>query len=842
MNVMAQSPSTSSTLTTDQLRTEAEESQAQNATNVRPDPIVLITEDLARSGLVPDDINARRIDNTERAAAGVPHSTDGYVIPYYTLTGKSAGFYRLRLFDYTPKYKQPRETQNHVYFPRGFKDLADQHNYVLIVEGEKKAALACKLGIPAIAFGGVDSWKSRSIVLPNETELKPRRDGKKIQAKLPAGHEGPEDGSSTLAVGFQDLVDYCVATQKSIVIVYDVDASEKAATSVQRAAALLGFELRFLGVPFNKIKQLSLPLPPTTTPTIGVGEKGRAKIGLDDYLVQHGASAFYQLLTLTFKKRNAFPRHPNIRDYINKRLQRSRMSRKEMQQVSIAILSELDADGVRLWSTEEAQAYYFDLTTHKLIRVSFTGQVNELTESMFGHLLYQKFGVGAADFKVVQWLGTQFTGEPPIEHASPYRVLARPKINENSVTLQISDGQYVVVTSEGIQIKDNGSDNILFESGHVKGMDIEAFKEAFKHQSSQPPQPWWMDVLSQVRLRDKDRQRCVTAMMFYISPWLYRWRGTQLPIEMTLGEAGSGKSTLQELRLSVLTGIPKLRNAPTDLKDWHASISNVGGLHVTDNLQFADKGLRQRLSDEICRIITEPQPTIEMRKYYTNAEIISIPIRCTFGITAIQQPFLNADILQRAFIIELDKSQDLMNGSLAYDATWMQQQLNRFGGREAWVAHHCAMLMFFFRLAERKWNLKYQAKSRLINLEQALCLMAEVFNISSSWIPDYLVSATDRSVTDADWAFEGLQAFVAWWRTFQQMPDKLNPKKTTYKAVTVQDISEWAQMSDEYTDCEMLTNSRRLGRYLKTHKTLVASAAKLVEDGTTNNRTRYKLL
>lgn len=786
-----------------------------------------MAEDLATSGLTIEDVNARWISSPEKAATKTPFSVNGYVIPYFNIHGKPASFYRVKLFDFDPKYKQPKDTPNHVYFPKGFMACAEKHNYVILTEGEKKAALATKMGFPACALGGVDSWRNRIVTLPVDAELNANE--KKVQAKLPAGEELTEEQMAPLALGIQELIDYLINSGKHLVIIYDTDSQFGTNSQVQRAAASLAFELRFKGIRFDRIRQLTLPLLPQLS-----------KVGLDDYLLnQPTNTAFHDLLTNCLQKRSAFPRHPNIRDYLNKRLQKSKMSRKEMQQVAIAILSELDAGGLRLRSADELQAYYFDYKTHKLMKVSFTGQPNEMTETEFGQYMYRTFGLGAADFRVMQWLGTQFTGEDPIEDVTPYRVFARPNFHSDNVIMQISDGEYVIIDKNGLTIKANGTDSILFESGHVKPVDTEKLKAEWVKQTSnnadKPLPNWWMDVLSLVRLKDKDKQRVITALMFYMSPWLYRWRGTQLPIEMTLGEAGSGKSTLQELRLSIQTGDPKLRNAPQDLKDWHASVANSGGLHVTDNVQLVDRNLRQRLSDEICRIITEPKPTIEMRKYFTNAELMQIPVRCVFGITAIQQPFLNADILQRAIIIELDKAQDLINGSLSYDGRWKEQQLSRFGGREAWLVHHFTVLHRFFTLIQRRWNMAYQAKHRLINFEQALCIMAEVFGIRSDWIPDYLVGVTNHAVTEADFAFEGICAFAAYWRTHG-----MNGK--TYRPFTVQEIANWAMGSDVYDKCEQITNTRKLGRYLKVHKTMVASAAGIVEGGSSNNRQMYKLL
>lgn len=782
-------------------------------------------EDLSRSGLAVDDVNARPISSPERAATNTPHTVAGYVLPYLSLQGSPVPFYRVRLFDHEPKYKQPRDAANHVYYPKGFLAAAQKSKYVIITEGEKKAALATRRGFPAVALGGVDSWRNRIISLPADAELS--SSSNKVQARLPAGGEAHEDYMSPLALGLQDLIDYVIRTDKTLIIVFDSDTSMKTYTQVQHAAASLGFELRFRGIPFERIRQIILP----------AAELGAEKIGLDDYLMHAPETHFPKLVANCLAKPSAFPRHPNIRDFINKRLQKAKLSRKETQQIANAILSELDATGLRLRNKDEIQSYYFDRQTLKLMRVRFSGSPDELSENPFGQYLYRTFGLGAADQRVVQWLGSQFNGEAPVLDVTPYRVFARPDHVTDNVIMQISDGAYIVVDANGLHIKANGTDSILFESEQVRGIDVEKLKAEWTRQAALDYTPnWWMDVLNDVRLRDKDKQRAITALLFYVSPWLYRWRGTQLPVEMTLGEAGSGKSTLQELRLMIQTGDPRLRNAPQDMKDWTASAVNAGGMHITDNVQLLDKQLRQRLSDELCRIVTEPYPHVEMRKYYTNADLMRLPVRCVFGITAIQQPFLNADILQRSVIIELDKAQDIVNGSLSYDMAWKEQQLTRFGGREAWLAHHLLVLHRFFKLVQQKWNRKYSAKHRLINFEQSMMLMAEVFNLPNEWIPDYLMGATNAAVVSTDMAYEGLIAFSEYWRVAAIDPVTKKPKH-----FTVQDIGNWAMGNDDYEKCEILVNTRKLGRYMKTHQTMVATGANIVEAGMANNRVRYRL-
>src|ERR1700761_2807420 len=135
-----------------------------------------VAADLEKSGLTPVDILLRPLGPSERAASNVSHSGQGYVIPYWSSKGIPLPFYRVKILNPEQeagiKYKQPRNTVNHIYFPPKF--LHTLHKWIrtstsraiILTEGEKKAALACKLGFPAVAFGGVDSWRNRTVILP----------------------------------------------------------------------------------------------------------------------------------------------------------------------------------------------------------------------------------------------------------------------------------------------------------------------------------------------------------------------------------------------------------------------------------------------------------------------------------------------------------------------------------------------------------------------------------------------------------------------------------------------------------------------------------------------------
>ena len=210
----------------------------------------------------------------EIAACGIPQrSVDGYVIPYFDIKGAPVQFYRVRLLNPNDgiKYRQSSKEANHIYFPKGF-DIHGE-DYVIITEGEKKAACAVKSGFKGcVAVSGVDSWRNRTLALPKDTKLESRPNTGQLLAKVPSGDSEQTVQmfeSSTLAEGMQDLIDACVRFKKQVIIIYDSDEDGGCKLEVQRAAARLGYELRYRGLPLDHIRQLVLP------------SRG-SKVGLDD--------------------------------------------------------------------------------------------------------------------------------------------------------------------------------------------------------------------------------------------------------------------------------------------------------------------------------------------------------------------------------------------------------------------------------------------------------------------------------------------------------------------------------------------------------------------------------
>ncbi len=807
------------------------------------DPNILA--DLAASGLTPQDINASAAGPPELAAVKISSSNvHGYKIPYYTIEGQPLPFYRVKLFDHHPRYKQPRNSENYVYYPPKLlgalskqKAAGKLPHFILLTEGEKKAAAAVKAGVPAIAFTGVDSWRTKTFTIPDESKLETSIFGKtkQIRIRLPSTNIDFIE-NLTLAVGMKELIDLLIKRDLHAIIVYDTDADvDGVKPQVQRAAATLGYELRFRGITFDHIRQLVLPYEGTKL----------EKVGLDDFLLVQGVDKLRELIDQTLTASMAFPRHPSPKTYINQRLNR-RLSRKESQNVSLAILTELDSRGQRLTCKGTNTPYYFDKDSKRLMPALLLRQKDDpMHETPFGHFLYREFNLSAADTRILHWLASQFTGELPIQQVDPRRIMSVPD-GKDEVAIQISDGQFALVTADikrPLQILDNGSKGLLFEFDQVETTDGDELLLEFTKQRDKDTNPWWYNVLGTVRLTESNlwtgqpekqssnRSRILATLLFYISPWLNRWRSTQLPIELMIGEAGSGKSSLYILRQNIIAGRSHLRNAPSDLRDWYASVIHTGGMHVIDNVQFVNKDLRQRLSDELCRITTEPFPHIEMRKLYTTSTQLQVPVRANFAMTAIQQPFHNADLIQRAAIFELEQITEGIDGS------WVDHQIERFGGRTKWLAHHLVVLHKFLRAVTRggAWDPEYHASHRLVNYEQCLIVMGDVLGLDVDWIPEVLNTAAQVNLTEADWTMEGLKAFADETR-------KERAKKSTGDGrikVTAADIVQWANENEEYSGNEMLTNTRRVGRYIQAHKSTVKRITGIYVGALYGNRRQY---
>jgi putative DNA primase/helicase len=185
---------------------------------------------------------------------GVPG--EGYTIPYSKDFSRAKILKRNSVFGevHKQKYVQRKGTSPRLYMPEmGCIDWpAIRKNpsvSICITEGEKKAAAACKTGIPCVGVGGVSCFRSKeAALLPDfeQFELKGR----------------------------------------TILIAYDSDLIDK--PQVRYAEYMLCLELTVRGATVMRVR-----LPQ---------QEGNDKVGLDDYLVANGLPRNIKLAKIAFDK------------------------------------------------------------------------------------------------------------------------------------------------------------------------------------------------------------------------------------------------------------------------------------------------------------------------------------------------------------------------------------------------------------------------------------------------------------------------------------------------------------------------------------------------------------
>ncbi len=136
--------------------------------------------DLRKSGLTDDTIEkmgVRSMNGMDLAIAvqGVAlaskaYAAQGYAIPYFndqrTVVAERYKMFWTSPTEDSPKYLSSINQHTELYFPPGLETLLQTLDYVVVTEGEKKAAKAVQEGIPCVAIPGVYMWadsKSRAL-------------------------------------------------------------------------------------------------------------------------------------------------------------------------------------------------------------------------------------------------------------------------------------------------------------------------------------------------------------------------------------------------------------------------------------------------------------------------------------------------------------------------------------------------------------------------------------------------------------------------------------------------------------------------------------------------------
>ena len=223
----------------------------------------LAAQQLEQSGLTLQDAAANGLEilsSEEMQALGYGSDQPGLLFKYWDPWRQAyippKTFHRVRLLGHSSnalvarqvnptRYLQPPNTLNSLYLPRQIDGVdfdwgqflsGDKDLY--ITEGEKKALLACKRGLPCIALGGVDMWR--------------------------ASKRGIEELPMLRQINFAG---------RSVLIIFDTDTANGLKPTVLQAANRLMDYLAVQGA----VPQLVI-LPPR--------EDG-VKVALDDYLMQN---------------------------------------------------------------------------------------------------------------------------------------------------------------------------------------------------------------------------------------------------------------------------------------------------------------------------------------------------------------------------------------------------------------------------------------------------------------------------------------------------------------------------------------------------------------------------
>lgn len=762
-------------------------------------------ENLKTSGLTDEYIELMRIAPNKNEKPGV----HDYAIPYFDFKGSVVkGFYRIRrLRDNdlpgAAKYIQPAGSPNRLWIPPNWLRIQQGRDYVIITEGEKKAASVAQHNLPIVALGGVDNWNTKKLQIDLSKLERVADDQRKVTLTLDE-HE-LDIIEEQVAPEFIDLVKHLTTNNKTAFIIFDTDTENGLKEEVQRAAFNLAIWLDSQGVENVKLAVL----PPGAD---------NAKVGLDDYLIENGPKELEEFLR---DEEHSFPVHPHPKKWIRNLLNGPRLTRNHASNIARTVVAGLDSRGKR-FVDEAGRFYYFD-SRSKILHTFFLGS-NDLRNfrlDTFGSFLHAEFGVGTSDGALLSRIADSFVTVPGIETTTPRRVV---HTTENALYYQLSDSRMARVNEKRIEVVDNGTDGVLFLSGQV---------EAIKSKLTLPKreEPGWMEVLQRTSIQPMEgmsmrQTRILLTCLFYLNPWFRRWRGLMLPIELAIAEPNSGKSFLYNLRSAILVGNPTLKHAPSSIRDWYADLASTPAFWIGDNLGRLPNALRNTMSDELARLVTDPNPSVSLRKLYTTAENTRLPVDCTFAMTAINNPFTKEDIMQRSIVISL---QAVPAGTR--DGKWYNREIED-GGRESWLAEHLITAQKFLKLAKSRWKENYLSNHRLVNFEQSLLIMGEVLGYKDEMdeVVTLLSDTIQENIAQFNPVIEALRAYVRYRYETGAFEEPF----------FASDVVEWAIGNFEFGHVRVLQEARQLGRYVGSHAYDIKQSTGIYkEEGRTGGKSRY---
>lgn len=770
-------------------------------------PVSLTPEtlrDLERSGLTKKTIASSGIqDGATDDAVGVllrdKYKVTGFVIPYVSVDRSPSKFYRVKVLSSLnghepPKYLQPRGAGNHLYTPSSISDIEpdwakDASVTLYLTEGEKKALSAIQAGLPTIAVSGVFSWRTHLHTLERGVVRVEDKPSAKI---VHLDDRGEKAYRTQVAPEFSDIE----WKDREVVLIFDSDATTN--SEVQRAA----FELaNWLAERGAVTRQISLADRVSPAVLRRAGRSESEKLGLDDVLSLDPSFSDH-LIDPEWRDSEGFrPLPSDPHEWVTEQLNSGRTTRDTQERVAQFAIDWLDANGTRFMGADGTY-YFFDNET-RVLHDFILGKsgVGAVRETSFGHLLMEQLSLDPVDASTLgRLIGLFPLGARVI---SPNRVLAQSPDQPDVIYYQLSDADVMKVSSDGLEFLSNGDDDVLFYKGAIEPFDLDVLASACE-EWKRPKVPLWYKALSTLNLTpmgDLDLEQTLRLLtcLFYVSPWLNRWRGAMMPLEIAVAEPNSGKSFLMNLRKGILTGRPSLSGLPNDYRDWVATVSAAPAMWICDNLGNVKTDYWHRLNDELARLITDPAPSIEMRQLYTTATTFRVPINSSFAITTIRNPFTAPDILQRALVYGLSA---IPNGKR--DPDWYTDRLSH---RPEWVAEHLNVLHLFLKLARSKWQANFKTGYRLVHFEQAILLAGEVLGWDMREIVDGLAGVVAATVAQYDPVIEAFTTFIDEWDRGR-------------KRIHLREVNAWVEQDpgERFTALRQFANEITLSKYVLSHK------------------------
>ncbi|MGL5077829.1 MAG: DUF3854 domain-containing protein, partial [Waterburya sp.] len=473
---------------------------------------------------------------------------------------------------------------------------------VIITEGEKKAASLAMVGLSALGLGGIDSWRTSRIEATKADVVKIDKSSNRIVLNA---ENLLEKLRESVAEEFSDSTLISTIRNKNIFIIFDSepqvslsslpkDHQESIAPyyngkytkdQISRAAFELGIFLASKGC--ENVYFAELPRLPSFSSGVGVYQKfavddviyhySKIENLKNDQICEKFLDFLYppnEKLPLGWRCTEAdqdlytpfsFPTINNVKAWINTKLNnQARVNRSDRLKIAQAIVSHLDTNGRRYRdSVESHKYYYFHSKTRILHSVDTLSQSDSkmIIRSNFGDFISKNFNLLSSDSAVVSDVIDQMMHSKGVSSVDTHRLLHS---DNDSIYYQLSNTYFVKISAESIEIRPNGYGGVLFSEMEVelKESDIVKLTELISNFSSSDsfgssdisnPGNLWKAAISTMNLQvisgltiEETRQFLVA--LFYINPWLNRWRGTMMPMELAVAEPGSGKSMLYNLR------------------------------------------------------------------------------------------------------------------------------------------------------------------------------------------------------------------------------------------------------------------------------------------------------